>query len=195
MAPRTNSEIVAEIMTTEGWPEYGSKPTDSGGPTKGGITLAALSDWLGRPAAVEELQDLTAEVATQIYLEKYVLGPKFDEIEDVLLRYQVVDGGVLSGQGTATRWLQSAVGTSADGRWGPKTAAAVNRHDPHYVATLFAAARIAFLGRLVRDRPKDSANAAGWMSRATSFLRMEAVRYEGQHGAIRLGTLSTPNGG
>ena len=49
--------IIDALLNVEGWPQYTNRPSDKGGPTKGGITLPALSEYLGRPATIEELVD------------------------------------------------------------------------------------------------------------------------------------------
>nr|WP_222532573.1 glycosyl hydrolase 108 family protein [Azospirillum sp. 412522] len=48
--PRDPTEaIIDTILRREGWPRYTDRPSDRGGPTKGGITLATLTNWRKRP--------------------------------------------------------------------------------------------------------------------------------------------------
>src|SRR3990167_11048904 len=96
--------ILAHIFQIEGWPAFTDDPTDRGGSTKGGITLAALQAWRGRPTTKAELRNLTKAEAGDIYRSRYIAP--FEAVEDELLRWQVVDAGVLSGPARAARWLQ-----------------------------------------------------------------------------------------
>lgn len=169
--------LLDEILAAEGWPAYTHAPDDRGGPTKGGVTLATLREWRGRPVTVDDLRALTEQEARQIYTVRYVTAPKFGEIVDGLLRWQVVDAGVMSGPRRATEWLQAVAGTKPDGVYGSKTDARVNALSPHALGVQFAAVRIRFLGRLIERDRTQARWAAGWLNRATKFLDLEADRF------------------
>ncbi len=169
--------VLDAIVAAEGWPHYTEAPGDRGGPTKGGITLATLRGWLNPSATREDLQELELEHARAIYRRRFILDPGFLEISDELLRYQVVDAGVHSGPRRASRWLQQAVGgVTVDGRVGPKSLAAVNDADPHRLGIRFAVLRLRFLGELIERDRSQAKWADGWVTRATSFLDLEAER-------------------
>ena len=185
-----NQRILKHIMRTEGWPQFTHHPSDRGGATKGGITQATLSRWRGRRVSAEVLKDLTRSEGRRIYQQMYIEEPAFDRIEDDLLRWQVVDAGVLHGPRRATKWLQRAVGdVEVDGIFGPMTEQAVANCDCHAVALRFAACRIRFLGRLINRNAKarhrgaterdQALFAEGWLNRVTRFLDRESeVRHE-----------------
>lgn len=172
------SNIVDEILISEGWPKYTNDPEDEGGPTKGGITLATYSRYIGRDATPEELQAMPEVVARKIYEERYILAPGFHLIEDPLLRWHVVDCGVLHGQGTATRWLQSELGVAADGKLGAKTLAALRLVDPHTISLLLFVQRQRWIARRMKQRPDQLKWIEGWTNRATAFVEREAQRKE-----------------
>jgi lysozyme family protein len=188
----TNSQIVDHILEAEGWPAYTDDPNDAGQQTKGGITLATLQDYLSDSTlTAEDLQDLDKATARDIYAERYIVEPGFDGIPDPLLRWQVVDCGVLSGTHRAIEWLQRAIceahaDIAIDGIWGPQTEGAVQHADPHQTGLWLAHFRIRYLGsiissnyrrRLHRETSQDwSKFAGGWMNRATMFLAKEATR-------------------
>lgn len=172
-----NDSIVDHILQSEGWPTFTNHPKDRGGPTKGGITLKTLRSYGGRPAATEaDLRNLTEAEARKIYENSYITAPGFALIRDDLLRFQVVDAGVLSGPSRATSWLQEVVGVTIDGRMGSVTAAAVNSGNAHSIALKFCAARARGLMRIVSKDHTQAVWASGWMNRAMSFLDREAAR-------------------
>lgn len=163
-------QIIENVLVTEGWPEYTDDKTDRGGPTKGGITLAALSLYRGKTATVEDLQDLTKEEATDLYKDAYIYGPSFDKIADETLREQVIDCGVLHGQKRATEWLQEIIGTRIDGKFGCVSQAFVNEGNARDIAVKLAVKRIRFIGALVEKRRDQAKYVEGWLVRATEFL-------------------------
>jgi lysozyme family protein len=167
--------ILAHIFEVEGWPAYTDAPVDRGGPTKGGITLATLRAHRGRPVTVADLQALSQEEAGDIYRVRYIAP--FESVEDELLRWQVVDCGVLSGTARAVRWLQEAAVVKVDGILGPKSLAAINAPGrAHALGVRLAAVRIRFLGQLIERDREQAKWTNGWMRRATSFLDREAER-------------------
>lgn len=172
----TNQEIVRHLLISEGWPAFTDHPADRGGPTRGGITLETLSAHRGATVTEQDLRDLTEDEAILIYTQRYLLDPNFVDIEDGLLRWQVVDCGVLSGPVRAAKWLQKAAGVDQDGKIGPATLAAVNASEPHSLALKLAAARVAYLGRLISSNRDQAVFAAGWMARSASFVEREAER-------------------
>lgn len=168
--------IIAHLLEDEGWPAYTDAPADKGGPTKGGVTLATLSAHRGHSCTIADLKALQQAEAEAIYRQRFIAGPHFDGVVDELLRWQVVDAGVLSGPARVTRWLQEAVGAPVDGILGPRTLTAINAAPAHRVALLFAAKRIPFLGRLIEADRSQAKWAAGWFARAARFVELEADR-------------------
>jgi lysozyme family protein len=106
---------IARVIEREGGGVYTNRPSDRGGPTRWGVTLATLEHVLGRPCTADDVRRLTATDAIQIYREEFVLRPGFDRIPDPLLREQVIDFGVVSGPARAVRWLQRVMGTPVTG--------------------------------------------------------------------------------
>ncbi len=183
----SDNDIIDNIEVSEGWPKYTNHPDDKGGPTKGGITLATLEDWRGKPCDKEDLKQLDRHEARQIYQRKYIDEPGFRFITYHLLRYQVVDCGVLHGPGRAARWLQMALNAEskaaylgdklvADGQFGPKSQELMTRlkHRSEHINLRLATLRIRFMGRIVRDNHSQARWINGWLTRATKFVLYQA---------------------
>lgn len=103
-------KVIAEVIRREG-SKYTNYPADRGGPTKWGITQATLSAFLGRPASISDVQNLTEELATRIYRENYIVKPGFVHVLALseLVGAELVDSGVNVGPARAAKWLQTAL--------------------------------------------------------------------------------------
>lgn len=185
MPPEWARPVIAEIMEREGWPTFTDDPNDFGGPTKGGITLQTLGDYLRRPATVAELRTLEEAVAAEIYYQLYIRAPRFGEIGDPLLRELVIDCGVLHGTRRAAEWLQEACGDlTIDGRIGQYTLASVAEKDPSRLTVAVSVLRIKFIGKIIaanyrarqagRTSQDQSRFAGGWLNRAVKFISLAA---------------------
>lgn len=183
----TVDAIISDVLRREGWPTYTDRPSDRGGPTKGGITLATLAAWRGRSVTAADVANLDEHEARAIYRQRYVVEPGYSLISDGLLLGLVVDCAVLYGTDDASPWLQIAAnrlgaGLKVDGAVGPRTAAAVNALPAVSLYILVCSERIRKTGRIVtadakrRRRTEDQAlNAAGWLNRATELLEAGVV--------------------
>lgn len=129
-------DIISNIIAIEG-SEYTDDPDDPGGPTKYGVTQAALSEYLGRPAAIIEVQNLSEADARGLYYERYVARPGFGKVAQlsVSIARELVDTGVNLGQAIAAMFLQRVLNAfnrggadysdiAVDGECGGKTLAA-----------------------------------------------------------------------
>lgn len=135
---KTIKQVIDGIIAVEG-EKYTNHPADRGGPTKWGITQAALSLWLGRKATVDEVRNLTRATAYDIYHQNYIVKPKIHLIHDVspLVAGELADTGVNMGIGIPGRFLQDCLNCLnreqklypdlvVDGIIGPATARALS---------------------------------------------------------------------
>ncbi|WP_372395183.1 glycosyl hydrolase 108 family protein (plasmid) [Azospirillum sp. HJ39] len=185
--PRDPTEAVIDtILRREGWPCYTDRPSDRGGPTKGGITLTTLTGWRKRPVTAADVAALDEDEVRTIYRARYIEEPGFAGITDGALRTLVIDSAVNHGPARAGAWLQDAVNDLAgrpvlkvDGAVGPRTLAAVNGADAAGLWRSVFARRMRFYGQLItgdarkRGRTEDDAlNAAGWLNRLAEFMEV-----------------------
>lgn len=70
------------IIAREGG--FVDNPADHGGATSYGITQAALSTWLGRPASVAEVRALDVDTAKAIYARNYFTAPHLDQLPTLI---------------------------------------------------------------------------------------------------------------
>lgn len=180
-----SDRILDAILLREGWPKVTNIAADRGGWTKGGITLETYSKWLGRPATVDELRNLSEDGARVIYRHLYVVRPKLDRVLDPALRELLVDCSVNHGPRHAVKWLQAALGVVQDGSIGPVTTTALQRAEASVLYLLVLARRVRLYGRLVSRDPElrrarnagfnlQAEFAAGWNNRAAEFIEAAA---------------------
>lgn len=108
---------------------YGNDPNDHGGPTKYGITIEDYRENVNPHGTAADVSRLTIDQAFKIYVTRY-WNPCDCDLLPVGVDYFTFDSAILSGTGTAIRWLQRAVGAVPDGQIGPKTLAAVAADHP-----------------------------------------------------------------
>jgi lysozyme family protein len=160
--------ILDGVIAREGG--YVDNSLDRGGPTKFGITQRTLSDWLGRAATPGDVQALTGAVAREIYRREYVERPGFALVPHAGLQELLVDCAINHGQDRAVRWLQDALGVTADGQFGTHTKDALDHAIPEVIYNLVLATRIRFYGHIITHDHSQALFAEGWLNRAASFV-------------------------
>ena len=136
---------LGHVLQSEGG--YVDHPDDPGGATNMGITIATLRAWRGRSVTKADVKALTRAEAAAIYRKNYwdaVCGDDLPAGLDLV----AFDAAVNSGVSRGAKWLQSALGVSADGKIGPKTIAAANAAHKDAVIDRACDLRLAFLRQL-----------------------------------------------
>lgn len=153
---------------------YVNAKTDSGGPTKYGITHKTLAAHRGvASVTAEQVRAMTKAEAVEIYARSY-WGPSGGDLLPPGLDYMAFDFGVNSGPTRAVRTLQitlrdaSVYKGAIDGHCGEQTVAAVNAY-PGGLAKLmrdYADARMSYL-RSLGGKKGFGPNGRGWTIRVT----------------------------
>lgn len=133
----TIDDIINTTVKAEGG--YVNDPSDKGGETNYGITLATAraNGYTGA------MRDLPLQTAKDIYRSEYLVKPGFITFPSEIAA-ELFDTGVNMGPSTATKFLQRAVnalygsGLTVDGKMGPATKSAVTG----YLASRTAASAI-----------------------------------------------------
>lgn len=106
---------------------YVNHPKDPGGETNLGVTKRVYEEWGG----TKDMKDLTVEDVAPIYKKGYWDKMKGDDLPGGL-DLCVFDFGVNAGPGRSAKYLQTMIGTVADGGIGPNTLAKVAEYvDAH----------------------------------------------------------------
>lgn len=120
---RANLDAATQIeLKYEGG--YVNNVKDPGGPTKYGITLAALTAHRGASCTADDVKALDDSEAISIYEAIYAPAILFDSLPSGvdLICY---DGAINMGRSHTVGFMQAAMGLAVDGQLGPATLDAV----------------------------------------------------------------------
>lgn len=163
---------LAEVLRHEGG--WADNPLDPGGATMKGVTLATYRAWKGRAVTKAQLRAIPDADLRAIYRQNYwdaVAGDGLPAGLDLV----AFDAAVNSGPSRGAKWLQTALGVSADGKIGPDTLAAAQKAHPEAVIDRAIAARVAFL----RTAKHQDTGALLWPTFGKGWTsRVESVREE-----------------
>jgi lysozyme family protein len=140
---------------------YVNNPADPGGMTNLGVTKATWENWVGRESDEAEMRGLTPEKVEPLYKKKYWDAVRGDEIENGGVAYLLFDFAVNAGPGRAIKVMQTAVGVTPDGGFGPMTMAAVQAVDPVELIERFSQAKEDFY----RSLTTFATFGKGWLNR------------------------------
>lgn len=158
-----------KLMTFEGT-TFTNDPSDHGGATKFGLTLAFIQKYVDVNYTVAQLKDMSQQEAQNIYKDlwwdKYTVG----SIIDQALATKVFLAIINMGPSQAIRLLQKALNDSGllshvDGVLGPLTIALCNKA-PALVTLNLIAEEIKFYNALVAKDPSQIKFLKGWLNRA-----------------------------
>lgn len=148
---------------------FADHPSDPGGATMKGVTLAVFRRHFGPGKTKKDLKNITNKQLAMIYRTGYWDKCRCDMLPSGV-DYAVFDSAVNSGPGRAAIWLQAAVGAVRDGGIGPNTLAKVSIHAPKVIIEDMLDRRLAFL-RGLRHFP---VFRRGWLRRISS-VRATAI--------------------
>mgnify|MGYP001391309704 FL=1 len=106
---------------------YVNHPKDPGGMTNLGVTKRVYESWVGKEVNESDMRALTADDVAPIYEKNYWDKVKGNDLPGGL-DLCVFDFGVNAGPGRAAKYLQTMIGTVADGGIGPNTLLALGNY-------------------------------------------------------------------
>jgi lysozyme family protein len=155
-------EAFKHILKHEGG--YVNHPSDPGGITNLGVTKRVWEEWTGKRVSEADMRALTPEMVAPMYKKKYWDVIRGDDLPSGL-DLCVFDAAVNAGVGRASKFLQQAVGVTADGQIGPKTISAVTSKPADEIIEAFCALREAHYKSLNTF----DTFGKGWMRRLASI--------------------------
>ena len=161
-------ESLKHILKYEGG--YVHHKDDPGGRTNLGVTQRVWEEWTGKPATEADMRSLTVEMVSPLYKKRYWDAVRGDDLPSGV-DLCVFDCAVNAGVGRASKFLQQAVGVTADGQIGPMTVAATTAKPAEEVIEAFCNLREAHYKSLSTF----ATFGKGWMR------RLEGVEAESYH--------------
>lgn len=107
MAASTYDDALRRLLVHEGG--YSNHPSDPGGPTNFGITIADYRAYVKPDATADDVRNMTVDGAKRIYRKRYWDAQRCDELP-AGVDYSVFDYGVNSGIGRSGKVLRRVVG-------------------------------------------------------------------------------------
>ena len=170
------NEMIDDILRREGG--YVDHPSDPGGPTKFGITQKTLSAYVGRIVLKKEVEDLSEDIAREIYERNYYIGPRIDQLPEFIQPF-VFDCAVNHGPRRAIKFVQSVCNQagyqpalSVDGAMGPNTSNGADWANDNmgdvFLKALIEERRNFYL-TIVAANPSQKVFLNGWMNRVNEF--------------------------
>lgn len=170
-------EDIIDHMIDEWEGKFSLHPHDRGGTTNFGVTQTVYSEYLGRPASVEEVRLMPRAHAVRIYRSRYWDKPGIGRLPEAL-QAVVFDMAVNMGPKTAIRLLQQTLNglgraVATDGVIGKITSGVAARA----VADLGAGAvvnavcdrRAQYYRNIVARDPSQAVFERGWLRRCDSY--------------------------
>ncbi|ETR66619.1 MAG: XRE family transcriptional regulator [Candidatus Magnetoglobus multicellularis str. Araruama] len=172
-----NIEIMIEdLINREGG--YVDHPFDKGGPTNWGITIKSLSNYIGRIATINDVKNLSRDVAEEIYKRNYYIAPSINTLP-LFIQPFIFDSAVNHGPRRAIKFIQSVCNQagyypnlSLDGAIGPNTRRAVKWAERE-MGKIFLKALIEerrnFYLIICHVQPSQNIFLDGWLKRIEKF--------------------------
>jgi lysozyme family protein len=167
--------VFEELMKHEGG--YQNRVSDNGNWTGGkrgvgqqvgtkyGVSAGTMSNYLGRPATVADMQGITKEFARPIFQQRYWNPVNADNLP-LGLDYAMSDWSYHAGPDRAIRTLQNTLGTRTTGTLSMADYNAITAHgNPQALAGQYNANRLVFLQNL----PTWEENKGGWSDRLNNI--------------------------
>lgn len=148
--------IIKEVLKSEGG--YTDDPSDSGGATNFGITIADYRKYINKNGTPDDVRNMTVDQAKIIYKQRYWNAVGGDSLPSGV-DYTVFDYGVNSGVSRANR-VYNQFKTEKD------TSVLINKINDE---------RLHFLQNLAVSQPKNQKFLRGWTNRV-SRVRADSLR-------------------
>lgn len=167
---RLFASALRRTLTNEGF-DYVNNPSDTGGPTRFGITQQTLARYRSRPVLPDDVATMTLDEASAIYRQFYwqPLRTVYAGADESLV-CALFDASVLCGLPQTIRCAQRALAVKADGIAGPETKHALLTAAPATLLFAFTVALCDYFLRVVEGRPTQLCFLRGWFNRALRYL-------------------------
>ena len=145
---------------------WSNNVNDPGGATMRGVTFRTAQRLLGF-TTLDQLRNISEDQLEQVYGSPDYW--RYDGINDQRCATKIFDIGVNVGLGTEVHVLQSVLGITADGCYGPHTEAAVNAADLDQLLQQLCTAAVAHYQAIAQAHPEEATFMNGWIARANDI--------------------------
>jgi len=168
---KTNFDYAFEYsLKNEGG--FSNHKNDRGGATKYGITRSTLSRWIGQPASIDDVKNISEDLAKDIYKRWYWDTMRLDEVKSKPIAIAMFDIGLVRGTSIPPKYAQLVLNAqlrselNVDGVMGPKTISAINRTLNKPFLDDYIELVVGGFRQIVAKRPQQKVFLKGWLKRA-----------------------------
>lgn len=159
------------MILNEGGYVLTNDPNDHGGQTYAGISRKHHPDWAGWQF-LDSGRGVEPQWVRAFYKLNYWNPMRLDDVKSQRIARTLFDFGVNAGIGTAAKLAQIIIGTTPDGRIGPKTLEAINSADEDLFIASYALAKIARYRDIVTRDKSQRVYLLGWINRTLNDLKV-----------------------
>jgi lysozyme family protein len=166
--------IKSSILETEGG--YSDIEEDKGGATNKGITLETYSNFLGRPASKEELQNISDKEVNSIF-GRYYNEAGGDKIKDPRVREVLVDQNYNKGTNFLNR-VNDMLGTPRGTSLSQEAIDKINSTDPDEFLKQVLSSEREIYKKIAEKDPSQQKFSAGWDKRILDLAKKTGINLE-----------------
>jgi lysozyme family protein len=152
------------MIVNEGGYKLHTVAGDRGGMTYAGIARNYWPNWPGW-SYLDNQDTPPADMVRGFYRSNFWTPLRLEEVESQDVARTLFDFAVNAGTGTAAKLAQIVIGTTPDGKIGPKTLAALNNYDPELFLARYALAKLARYEQIVSKDRSQGKFLLGWVRR------------------------------
>ena len=152
------------MILNEGGYKLHTVPGDRGGQTYAGIARNAWPRWQGW-RSIDAGGEPAAEMVRGFYRSNFWTPLRLEEVQSQDVARTLFDFAVNAGTGTAAKLAQIVVGTTPDGKMGPKTLTALNNYDADLFLARYALAKLARYEQIITRDSSQRGFLLGWVRR------------------------------
>lgn len=154
-----------KMIVREGGYKLTNDPSDKGGMTYAGVARNRHPNWAGWPF-IDRGDTPPAQMVRDFYKSSFWVPLALDSVADQRIASTLFDFGVNAGTGTAAKLAQIVVGSTPDGKIGPRTIEALNAYPVDLFLAHFTLAKIARYRDIVRRDKTQIKYLMGWINRS-----------------------------
>lgn len=152
------------MIVNEGGYKLHTVAGDRGGMTYAGISRNNWPNWPGW-SYLDGGDSPPSEMVRGFYRANFWTSLRLEEVQSQDVARTLFDFAVNAGTSTAAKLAQIVIGTTPDGKIGPKTIAALNDYDPGLFMARYALVKIARYEQIVTKDRSQGKFLLGWVRR------------------------------
>lgn len=160
--------------------KFTNDKADNGGATKYGVTKHTLEIYLGREVTIDEVKNMTSDLAKEVYLHLFWSPNNLGSVTKFGIALCIFTTSALYGATTAANMAQRAANICGgslkiDGDLGDKSIATLNILKQEEFLKAFRSLVLLRIETVIKANPADERFRHGWTNRADRIIEMDKI--------------------